>query len=139
SVWSLPPRRACRPPSPTSSTPRWPASPKRRFGRSSGPSRVGGPDGPGRTRDQSRIDRGTKGRTEMRRRMIPRVASVVFLIAFGLALAGRAEAATEIKWLQWWVNEWGPDNHASLITGFEKENPDIKVTVVDSPYPQMAG
>jgi ABC-type glycerol-3-phosphate transport system substrate-binding protein len=71
--------------------------------------------------------------------MIPRVASVVFLIALGLALAGRAEAVTEIKWLQWWVTEWGPDNHASLIAGFEKENPDIKVTVVDSPYPQMAG
>ena len=79
----------------------------------------------------------------MRRRMIPRVASVVLLITCGLALgpalAGRAEAVTELKWLQWWVNEWGPDNHASLIAGFEKENPDIKVTVIDSPYPQMAG
>src|SRR5262245_18946581 len=76
---------------------------------------------------------------EMCPRMISRVASVVFLIALSVLFAGRVEAVTEIKWLQWWVNEWGPENHAALIAGFEKENPDIKVTVIDSPYPQMAG
>jgi multiple sugar transport system substrate-binding protein len=66
------------------------------------------------------------------------VACLVILLALSLS-APPAGALTEIRWLQWWVNEWGPDNHASLIAGFEKENPDVKVTVIDSPYPQMAG
>jgi multiple sugar transport system substrate-binding protein len=66
------------------------------------------------------------------------VAGLVILLALSLS-APPAVALTEIRWLQWWVNEWGPDNHASLIAGFEKENPDVKVTVIDSPYPQMAG
>ncbi len=46
---------------------------------------------------------------------------------------------TELKWLQWWVNEWGPEKHASLIDNFEKMNPAIEVTVVDVPWPEMAG
>jgi multiple sugar transport system substrate-binding protein len=66
------------------------------------------------------------------------VAGLVILVALSL-YAPPAVALTEIRWLQWWVNEWGPDNHAGLIAGFEKENPDVKVTVIDSPYPQMAG
>jgi ABC-type glycerol-3-phosphate transport system substrate-binding protein len=66
------------------------------------------------------------------------VAGLVILLALSLS-APPAVALTEIRWLQWWVNEWGPDNHASLIARFEKENPDVKVTVIDSPYPQMAG
>jgi multiple sugar transport system substrate-binding protein len=66
------------------------------------------------------------------------VAGLVILLALSLS-APPAGALTEIRWLQWWVNEWGPDNHASLVAGFEKENPDVKVTVIDSPYPQMAG
>jgi multiple sugar transport system substrate-binding protein len=66
------------------------------------------------------------------------LAGLVILLALSLS-APPAGALTEIRWLQWWVNEWGPDNHASLIAGFEKENPDVKVTVIDSPYPQMAG
>jgi len=49
------------------------------------------------------------------------------------------EEVVEITWLQWWVNEWGPDNHAQLIADFEAQNPNIKVTVVDVPWPEMAG
>lgn len=74
----------------------------------------------------------------MHRWMSVSVACLVILLALSLS-APPAGALTEIRWLQWWVNEWGPDNHASLIAGFEKENPDVKVTVIDSPYPQMAG
>jgi len=50
-----------------------------------------------------------------------------------------AAQSVELKWLEWWVNEWGPPTHAKLIADFEKANPSIKVTVVDTPYPQMAG
>lgn len=64
----------------------------------------------------------------------------VVLVSFGVApLAAAAPGQTEIKWLEWWVNEWGPDNHARLIANFERANPSIKVTVVDTPYPDMAG
>ena len=49
------------------------------------------------------------------------------------------DEVVEITWLQWWVNEWGPDNHAQLIADFEAQNPNIKVTVVDVPWPEMAG
>lgn len=65
------------------------------------------------------------------------------ILAFGLttfgALSAKAQGQVEIKWLEWWVNEWGPANHAKLIADFEKANPSIKVTVVDTQYPQMAG
>jgi ABC-type glycerol-3-phosphate transport system substrate-binding protein len=49
------------------------------------------------------------------------------------------EEVVELRWLQWWVNEWGPENHAALIDEFEKMHPNIKVTVVDVPWPDMAG
>ena len=49
------------------------------------------------------------------------------------------EEVVEITWLQWWVNEWGPENHAAIIEGFEAAHPNIKVTVIDVPYPDMAG
>ncbi|GIK37297.1 MAG: sugar ABC transporter substrate-binding protein [Chloroflexota bacterium] len=52
--------------------------------------------------------------------------------------AGSGEVV-ELRWLQWWVNEWGPDNHAKLIADFEAQHPNIKVTVVDVPWPDMAG
>ena len=61
----------------------------------------------------------------------------------GEAAAPAAEAmedeVVEIKWLQWWVNEWGPDNHGQLIADFEATHPNIKVTVIDLPWPEMAG
>src|SRR6516165_11226621 len=50
-----------------------------------------------------------------------------------------AAQSVELKWLEWWVNEWGPPTHAKLIADFEKANPSIKVTVVDTQYPDMAG
>ena len=49
------------------------------------------------------------------------------------------DEVVEITWLQWWVNEWGPDNHGKLIADFEALHPNIKVTVVDVPWPEMAG
>lgn len=42
----------------------------------------------------------------------------------------------EIKWLGWWAEPWG-ENMTTLIADFEKEHPNIKVTVVDAPYAEM--
>jgi multiple sugar transport system substrate-binding protein len=65
--------------------------------------------------------------------------ALIVLLPFTVAPTAGAATQTEIKWLEWWVNEWGPANHAKLISDFEKANPSIKVTVVDTQYPQMAG
>ncbi len=44
---------------------------------------------------------------------------------------------TSINWLEWWVNEWGKENHDALINGFLAANPDIKLDVVDVGYDEM--
>jgi multiple sugar transport system substrate-binding protein len=65
---------------------------------------------------------------------------VVAVTILSLSLATFATAATsqtEIKWMEWWVHEWGPNNMTALIDAFEKANPNIKVDVVDTPYPEM--
>lgn len=66
--------------------------------------------------------------------------AVVLTFAFGSNFSALAadKKVVEITWLQWWVNEWGEDNHAQLIKEFEKLNPGIKVKVVDVPWPDMA-
>ena len=73
----------------------------------------------------------------------PLILFLTVVLALGLTTLGtvtaKAQGQVEIKWLEWWVNEWGPANHAKLIADFEKANPSIKVTVVDTQYPQMAG
>ena len=66
------------------------------------------------------------------------LACISFL-TFNVAPYAAAGPQVEIKWLEWWVNEWGPGNHAKLIKDFEAANPSIKVTVVDTQYPDMAG
>jgi ABC-type glycerol-3-phosphate transport system substrate-binding protein len=48
-----------------------------------------------------------------------------------------AAAQVELKWLQWWVTEWGADTHHQLIANFEAAHPNIKVTVTDVPWPDM--
>jgi multiple sugar transport system substrate-binding protein len=51
--------------------------------------------------------------------------------------AGTAGQQVELKWLQWWVTEWGADTHHQLIADFEAAHPNIKVTVTDVPWPDM--
>ena len=63
------------------------------------------------------------------------VATILSLSVSTFATA--ATSQTEIKWMEWWVNEWGPNNFQALMDGFAKANPSIKVTVVDTPYPEM--
>lgn len=67
------------------------------------------------------------------------LVAFISILTFNVAPYASAGPQVGIKWLEWWVNEWGPSNHAKLISDFEKANPSIKVTVVDTQYPQMAG
>lgn len=76
-----------------------------------------------------------------------KVLSALCLILVGVLVfaGGQKESGesaegevVEITWLQWWVNEWGPDTHAALIDEFESLHPNISVTVVDVPWPDMA-
>ncbi len=43
----------------------------------------------------------------------------------------------EIKWLEWWQTSW-VENQDQLIADFEATHPNIKVTVVDTPWDGMA-
>ncbi|HLJ61039.1 MAG TPA: sugar ABC transporter substrate-binding protein [bacterium] len=76
-------------------------------------------------------------RPALRTAVLLALASILTLSVSTFATA--AGSPTEIKWMEWWVNEWGPDNFNRLIDNFQKANPDIKITVVDTPYPQMSG
>ena len=75
-----------------------------------------------------------------------RNAAVVLLVLFvssAVFAGGGAEEAAEdgvveIRWLQWWEQEWGPELHASIIERFEEANPGIRVTVIDVPWPEMS-
>src|SRR5437016_5512598 len=54
-----------------------------------------------------------------------------------VAPAAATGQPVELKWLQWWVTEWGADTHHQLIADFEAAHPNIKVTVTDVPWPDM--
>ena len=43
----------------------------------------------------------------------------------------------EIKWLEWWQTSW-VENQEQLIADFEATHPNIKVTIVDTPWNGMA-
>src|SRR6478735_5059588 len=43
-------------------------------------------------------------------------------------------AATEVRWSQWKTTEVGEKFMAELKAAFEKDNPDITLTLVDSPF-----
>jgi multiple sugar transport system substrate-binding protein len=62
----------------------------------------------------------------------------IALVATLTGAPAKAAGVVELKWLEWWVNEWGPDNHQSLVSGFEAKHPNIKVTVVDVPWMAMS-
>jgi len=78
-------------------------------------------------------------RTTLSRGSIVLLAFAVFLALGAAPYAAVGQTSVQIKWLEWWVNEWGAANHAKLISDFEKANPSIKVIVVDTQYPNMAG
>lgn len=55
-------------------------------------------------------------------------------LAAALTLPGFAAAKTEVKWSQWKTTEVGEKFMAELKAAFEKDNPDIELTFVDSPF-----
>jgi multiple sugar transport system substrate-binding protein len=57
------------------------------------------------------------------------------LCALAVAASASVSAApTEVRWAQWKATEVGPKMMAELKAAFEKENPDITLTAVDSPF-----
>jgi ABC-type glycerol-3-phosphate transport system substrate-binding protein len=59
----------------------------------------------------------------------------IFVVAAAAAATTSASAApTEVKWAQWKTTEMGEKLMAQVKVAFEKENPDITLTLVDSPF-----
>jgi len=54
--------------------------------------------------------------------------------ALAMAASVPVSAATEVKWSQWKTTEVGEKFMAELKAAFEKDNPDITLTLVDSPF-----
>jgi ABC-type glycerol-3-phosphate transport system substrate-binding protein len=60
------------------------------------------------------------------------VAALAVVLAPAAAPAGQAKA--EVRWLQWKTTEVGEKLMNDLKAAFEKDNPDITLTLVDSPF-----
>ena len=57
-----------------------------------------------------------------------------FAAAVGLVAAGSAQAQVEVRWSQWKTTEVGEKFMQEVKAAFEKDNPGIKLTLVDSPF-----
>src|SRR4030095_7789970 len=61
-------------------------------------------------------------------------------VVAGLALYSTSTlAATEVRWSQWKTTEVGEKFMAEFKAAFEKDNPDITLTLVDSPLTAFQG
>ena len=69
-------------------------------------------------------------------RMIRMVAVMILAAAVLVAMApaGASAAKAEVRWSQWKTTEVGEKLMNELKAAFEKENPDITLTLVDSPF-----
>ncbi|HEX7550471.1 MAG TPA: ABC transporter substrate-binding protein, partial [Candidatus Methylomirabilis sp.] len=69
-------------------------------------------------------------------RLIRMFAVMILAVAVVVAMAptGASAAKTEVKWSQWKTTEVGEKLMNELKAAFEKENPDITLTLVDSPF-----
>ena len=54
-----------------------------------------------------------------------------------LSLAGFAQQKVEIVWSEWWDQEWGVENVDWIISAFEEDHPNVKVTKMYTPWPNM--
>lgn len=69
------------------------------------------------------------------RKSATRALAIATVAAFASALASTAaSAATEVKWSQWKSTEVGQKFMDEFKAAFEKDNPDITLTLVDSPF-----
>ena len=55
-------------------------------------------------------------------------------LAATIALPGSGFAQTEVRWSQWKTTEVGEKLMVEIKAAFEKDNPDIKLTLIDSPF-----
>jgi multiple sugar transport system substrate-binding protein len=65
---------------------------------------------------------------------ILRVGVVALAMAAAFSPTGAYAAKAEVRWLQWKTTEVGEKLMNELKTAFEKEHPDITLTLVDSPF-----
>jgi ABC-type glycerol-3-phosphate transport system substrate-binding protein len=70
----------------------------------------------------------THGHTVRLRVLAVLVAGVLTL------LASQGHAKTEVRWLQWKTSEVGEKHMSDLKAAFERDNPDVTLTLVDSPF-----
>ena len=63
---------------------------------------------------------------------ISKRAILAALLATGLPIM--ASAQTEVRWGQWKTTEVGEKLMAEIKAAFEKDHPDVKLTIVDSPF-----
>lgn len=59
---------------------------------------------------------------------------VILIVLSCFNLSGLAQEKTVVKWLQWKGNEIGFEKLLNIKEAFEKENPDITLEIVDSPF-----
>ncbi|HSC70593.1 MAG TPA: ABC transporter substrate-binding protein [Candidatus Methylomirabilis sp.] len=62
------------------------------------------------------------------------VAVIALAVALAWAPTGAPAAKAEVRWLQWKTTEVGEKLMNELKAAFEKEHPDITLTLVDSPF-----
>jgi multiple sugar transport system substrate-binding protein len=57
-----------------------------------------------------------------------------FVAAVALSVAAPAAQAQEVRWSQWKTTEVGDKFMQEVKAAFEKANPGIKLTLIDSPF-----
>lgn len=70
---------------------------------------------------------------------MPRRSALAALVVLALVVAlapalAYAQGKSEVRWLQWKTSEVGEKHMTELKAAFEKENPDVTLTLVDSPF-----
>jgi multiple sugar transport system substrate-binding protein len=68
------------------------------------------------------------------RRSFLRTAAAVGAAALARPRLGSAQGPAEVRWLQWKTSEVGEKHMADLKAAFEKAHPEVKLTLVDSPF-----
>jgi multiple sugar transport system substrate-binding protein len=62
------------------------------------------------------------------------IAVITLAVTAAVAPTGAFAAKAEVRWLQWKTTEVGEKLMGELKAAFEKEHPDITLTLVDSPF-----
>ena len=68
------------------------------------------------------------------RRSFLRTSAAVGAAVLAGSRLGSAQAPAEVRWLQWKTGEVGEKHMADLKAAFEKAHPEVRLTLVDSPF-----